>query len=516
MEHIWSVAGMAWGSILFWNLIFAVILVFFERRTPEKVWAWLLLLFLLPGVGFFLYLMCGRRLWGDGLGSREQEEEGREQESSVQEGKESKRQEREEQGKKEQRSGEQEEESKEQGRKGRESREQREGAEAYRLLKSYNEGFGARLTKKNQVTIFTGGQEKFEALLEDLERAKKRIYMQYYIIREDVLFHRIEEILKKKVEQGVEVKILYDAMGCRGTGKGFWRRLEKAGIRTAAFFPAFLGRLQFRINYRNHRKIVVADGKTGYVGGFNIGREYVGLDDSFGHWRDTHLRICGEGAAELERQFWQDWKRATGEALRESLAETSEKQEAFGEEGALCSLQVVNSGPLEEAEQIRDNYLWLITHAKRSIFIQTPYFIPDEPVLNALLFAVRCGVEVNLMIPCEPDHPFVYQATRSYAGQLVEAGANCYVYENGFLHSKGILCDGEIFCYGTANLDIRSFALNFEVNVTVYDREKAQEMEKIFRVDMEKCSQISREGLTERPFLVKCREQICRLLSPLL
>lgn len=515
MEHIWSVAGLAWGSILFWNLIFAVILVFFERRTPEKVWAWLLLLFLLPGVGFFLYLMCGRRLWGDGQGreeeenkeeehksqerekkgSREQEEESKEQGCSVQEGKESKRQEREEQRNKEERS---------------------KGAEAYRLLKKYNEGFGARLTEKNQVTIFTGGQEKFEALLADLERAKKRIYMQYYIIREDVLFHRIEEILKKKAEQGVEVKILYDAMGCRGTGKRFWRRLEKAGIRTAAFFPAFLGRLQFRINYRNHRKIVVTDGKTGYVGGFNIGREYVGLDDSFGHWRDTHLRICGEGAAELERQFRQDWKRATGEALREPLAETSEKQEAVGEGGAVCPLQVVNSGPLEEAEQIRDNYLWLITHAKRSIFIQTPYFIPDEPMLNALLFAVRCGVEVNLMIPCKPDHPFVYRASCSYAGQLVEAGANCYVYENGFLHSKGILCDGEIFCYGTANLDIRSFALNFEVNVTVYDREKAQEMEKIFRADMEKCSRISRESLTERPFLVKCREQICRLLSPLL
>ena len=167
-------------------------------------------------------------------------------------------------------------------------------------------------------------------------------------------------------------------------------------------------------------------------------------------------------------------------------------------------------------QQIRDNYLRLITKAEKSIYIQTPYFIPDESILNALLIAVRSGIEVNIMIPCMPDHPFVYWATYSYIGDMVMAGAKCYTYNNGFLHSKGIVVDGEVLCYGTANMDIRSFSLNFEVNAVVYDQKKALEMEEIFREDLKVCRQITRDSYAERKLTLRVKEQVCRLMSPLL
>lgn len=179
-------------------------------------------------------------------------------------------------------------------------------------------------------------------------------------------------------------------------------------------------------------------------------------------------------------------------------------------------MQIISSGPDHSEQAIRDNYLRLITKAKKSIYIQTPYFIPDESIFNALLIAIRCGIQVHIMIPCMPDHLFVYWATYSYIGDLVMAGANCYTYNNGFLHSKGLIVDGEALCYGTANMDIRSFTLNFEVNATIYDREKAQEMEELFRKDLQCCHRITREAYAGRSLKIRLKEQVCRLLSPVL
>ena len=181
-----------------------------------------------------------------------------------------------------------------------------------------------------------------------------------------------------------------------------------------------------------------------------------------------------------------------------------------------CEMQIISSGPDNTAQQIRDNYMRLITKAEKNIYIQTPYFIPDESIFNALLIAIHSGIEVNVMIPCMPDHPFVYWATYSYIGDLVMAGANCYTYNNGFLHSKGIIVDGKVFCYGTANMDIRSFALNFEVNAMVYDKKKALEMEQLFVEDLQFCSQITKDSYAGRSLKIRLKEQVCRLLSPLL
>ena len=181
-----------------------------------------------------------------------------------------------------------------------------------------------------------------------------------------------------------------------------------------------------------------------------------------------------------------------------------------------CEIQIISSGPDAQEQTIRDNYVRLIHKARKSIYIQTPYFIPDEAMLTALYIAIRSGIEVHIMIPCKPDHPFVYWATYSYIGDMVMAGANCYTYNNGFLHAKGLIVDEKVFCYGTANMDIRSFALNFEVNAVVYDEKKAREMTAIFKEDLKLCKKITRDIYAGRNLTVRIKEQVSRLLSPLL
>lgn len=389
-----------------------------------------------------------------------------------------------------------------------------ESIQDYRDLIVYNlETSGAMLSEDNDVDFFVDGNEKFRALREDLQKAERFIHIQYYIIKNDVLFNQIKDILIEKAASGVEVRLLFDAMGCRYVNHRVWKELNEKGVKTAEFFPAILGRLQLRINYRNHRKIVVIDNRVAYVGGFNVAKEYIDLDKKFGHWRDTHLRIKGSAVLGLQMRFVLDWNYAA----KENLLQNSQMF-AGVEPGKrdFCEMQIISSGPDNTVQQIRDNYLRLITKAEKSIYIQTPYFIPDESIFNALLIAVRSGIDVNIMIPCMPDHPFVYWATYSYIGDLVMAGAACYTYNNGFLHSKGIVVDGKVLCYGTANMDIRSFALNFEVNAIIYDKKKAQEMEKLFQEDLQVCRQITRDYYAGRGLMIRLKEQICRLLSPLL
>ncbi len=473
-------------NLFIWNMLFAVIIVFFERRDPKSVWAWLLLLVFIPILGFIFYLFLGQNMRKRKRFRLKEVEDHlneaiRQQEHQL---------------------------------KDREFGTENPEIADYTDLIMYNlETSEAVLTNDNDIDIFTDGNEKFEALIADMRRAEHFIHIQYYIIRNDVLFNRILEVLAEKAAAGVEVRVLFDSMGCRSVRHSFWTKLNQTGIQTSEFFPALLGRFQLRINYRNHRKIVVIDNRVAYVGGFNIGKEYIGLDKKFGYWRDTHLRIQGSGVLGLQIRFILDWNYAA----RENLLRNAKLFEGF-KPGVRdhCDMQIISSGPDHTAEQIRDNYLRLIAKAERSIYIQTPYFIPDESIFNALKIAVRSGIDVNIMIPCMPDHPFVYWATYSYVGDMVMAGAKCYTYNNGFLHSKGMIVDGKAFCYGTANMDIRSFALNFEVNAVVYNHEKASEMENIFREDLKHCTQITKDMYAGRTLFLRLKEQVCRLLSPLL
>lgn len=481
---------MLWDTIIqniaFINLLLSIVIVFFERKSPKSVWAWLLLLYFLPVLGFVFYLLLGadmkkRKMFRIKEVEDHISEAIRQQEYQL---------------------------------KSLNVEEFDTNLSKFTDLVLYNlRTSGAVITGDNDVDILTDGDEKFDRLIEDIRSARHFIHIQYYIIKNDVLFERIRKELVKKVEEGVEVRILFDSMGCRTVPRSYWKHLNEEGIRTAEFFPAFFKRLQLRINFRNHRKIVIIDNRVGYVGGFNIGKEYIGLDDKFGYWRDTHLRIQGSGILSLHLRFLLDWNYAAKENL---FGQKKYFEKVYPGERDHCLMQIISSGPDTARQMIHDNYLRLITKAKERIYIQSPYFIPDESVMDALMIAVHSGVEVNIMIPCKPDHPFVYWATYSYIGDLVMAGANCYTYDNGFLHAKGIVVDGKVFCYGTANMDIRSFALNFEVNAVVYNEEKAKEMEERFRTDLRVCTKITGNMYGGRKLIIRIKEQVCRLLSPVL
>ena len=316
----------------------------------------------------------------------------------------------------------------------------------------------------------------------------------------------VEKVLIQKAREGVEVRVLFDSMGCRTMKNRDWERLEKEGIQVAEFFPALLGQLQLRVNYRNHRKIVG-------IGGFNVGREYLGRDKKFGYWRDTHLCIEGAAVTSLAVRFVLDWNYAAKENLflEDSLFEIPQ----YTRNGR-DPVQIISSGPDSKTKMIHDNYLRLIHRAQDHVYIQTPYFIPDDSILDALKIAAKSGVDVRIMIPCKPDHPFVYWATYSYIGEMVAAGAKCYVYNNGFLHAKTLSIDGMVACVGTANMDFRSFGLNFEVNAVIYSERTVQRLERAFENDMTLCTQVTRKVYDERGLVIKAKEQFSRLLSPLL
>lgn len=490
MQQIWdafvTIVQFVFGHLVFFNFIFAVVIVFFQRRDPRTVWTWLMLLYFIPVLGFIFYLLIGTDMHKRKM-FRVKEIEDRLNEAIRQQ---------------------------EHQLKSRELQKQTPDIEGFSDLVMFNlDTVGAVLSDTNDIDIFVDGNAKFDALIEDIRQAKEFIHIQYYIIKNDVLFNRIRDVLVEKAAQGVEVRILFDAMGCRSVRKSYWEKLNRQGIRTAEFFPALLRRLHLRINYRNHRKIVVIDNRVAYVGGFNIGKEYIGLDPKFGYWRDTHLRICGEAILGLELRFLLDWNYAAKENL---FADSRYMQGICAGNRDRCDVQIIYSGPDTLLQPVRDNYVRLIHKAKEKIYIQTPYFIPDDAVYTALMVAIHSGVEVNLMIPCKPDHPFVYWATYSYMGELVMAGANCYVYNNGFLHAKGVIVDDKVFCYGTANMDIRSFSLNFEVNAVVYDERKAKEMAGYFEEDLKHCTLVTKSMYASRSLPVRIKEQVSRLLSPLL
>lgn len=490
MQQAWdafvTVIQFVFGHLVFFNLIFAVIIVFFQRRDPRTVWTWLMLLYFVPVLGFVFYLLIGTDMHKRKM-FRVKEIEDRLNEAIRQQ---------------------------EHQIRSQELQKQAPDIEGFSDLVMFNlDTVGAVLSGTNDIDIFVDGNAKFDALIEDMRQAKEFIHIQYYIIKNDVLFNRIKDVLVEKAAEGVEVRILFDAMGCRSVRKSYWEKLNRQGIRTAEFFPALLRRLHLRINYRNHRKIVVIDNRVAYVGGFNIGKEYIGLDPKFGYWRDTHLRICGEAILGLELRFLLDWNYAAKENL---FADPKYMLGICAGSRDHCDVQIIYSGPDTLLQPVRDNYVRLIHKAKERIYIQTPYFIPDDAVYTALMTAIHSGVEVNLMIPCKPDHPFVYWATYSYMGELVMAGANCYVYNNGFLHAKGVIVDEKVFCYGTANMDIRSFSLNFEVNAVVYDEKKAKEMTGYFEEDRKHCTLVTKSMYASRGLLIRFKEQVSRLLSPLL
>ncbi|WP_426381827.1 cardiolipin synthase [Bacillus velezensis] len=481
-----SISFILFGFFFVLNILLAVIMIFKERRDASASWAWLLVLFFIPILGFILYLLFGHNLRRKHLFQWEDRKKiGIEKLLKFQ-------------------------------LKDLKSRQfqfnNRATVDNKDLIYMLVMNNHAVFTEDNSVEILTDGRDKFKRLMKDISNAKDHIHLQYYIYKGDELGKKLRDALVKKAREGVKVRVLYDELGSRSLRKKFFKPLRDAGGHVEVFFPSRLRPINLRLIYRNHRKLVIIDGETGYVGGFNVGDEYLGLNPKFGYWRDTHLRLQGTAVHAIQTRFILDWNQASHHHTLTYVPNHFPECEPNGNVG----MQIVTSGPDSEWEQIKNGYIKMISTAKRSILIQTPYFIPDSSLLDALRIACLSGIDVKIMIPNKPDHAFVYWATLSYIGDLLKAGASVYIYDNGFIHAKTIVVDDETASVGTANIDVRSFRLNFEVNAFIYDVTIAKKLISSFKEDLLVSRKYTYEEYQERSLRIRIKESISRLLSPIL
>ncbi|MEF2964785.1 cardiolipin synthase [Paenibacillus sp. M1] len=357
----------------------------------------------------------------------------------------------------------------------------------------------------NETTVYTEGEDAFADMLRDIESAQSHIHLEFYIIREDALGFRVQQLLYRKAREGVKVRLIYDGIGCHKLSKSYIRRLEEAGVETGCFLPPWLSFFNRSLNYRNHRKIVVVDGKIAYFGGLNIGDEYLGKDPKVGHWRDTHFRIEGDAALWVQYTFLTDWYFVKNELL--SDPDFYPLQESKGSE---C-IQIVKSGP---DEPIFETVFSCLISAKRRLYIETPYFVLEPAIFLALKTAAASGVDVRVILPANPDSRIVYLASLSFVEELLEAGVRFYLYEQGFIHAKVIIVD-DLACSGSANMDIRSFFGQFELNALFFDGKTVDRLVRDFYRDISVSKEIDLARFQKRPQSQKCKEAAARLFSPL-
>lgn len=363
-----------------------------------------------------------------------------------------------------------------------------------------------------ETKVLTNGEATFKAILEAMKQAKHHIHLEFYIVRDDAIGNDIKEVLIEKAKAGVEVRFLYDAVGSWKLSKNYINELKTAGVEIEPFSPVRLPGLNNQINFRNHRKICIVDGNIGFVGGLNIGDEYLGKNEYFGFWRDTHLYVSGEAVRSLQVIFLQDWYYTMGVTLLTPIYLSPELalDEEFG------GVQLLSGGPDNNWNVIKNVFFAMITSAEKSIWIESPYFIPDDDILSALRVAALSGMDVRVILPSKPDKKLVFYASKSYYRELLEAGVKVYEYSNGFLHSKVIIVDQELASIGTSNMDMRSFHLNFEVNAFLYKTKSTETLVQDFLTDIESSKEISLEEHQNRPILQRLHESTARLFSPLL
>ncbi|PKM94192.1 MAG: cardiolipin synthase [Firmicutes bacterium HGW-Firmicutes-1] len=467
------------------NLVLSAIAISLERKNPTATLAWLFFMTSLPGIGFLFFILLSQNISKRKIFKYTAEES--ELYTSF---------------------------------LAKQARSFKEGTFQFNdvdmawfsdMILFHNRLSESFYSQNNQISVFTDGHTKFNDLIMEIEKATHHIHVLYYILKNDDLGNQLLNLLSKKAREGVQVRILLDHVGARSLPKHLIQAIKNDGCEVAFFFPSKLKYLNFKANYRNHRKIVVIDGMIGYVGGFNIGVEYIGESKKFGFWRDTHLKILGDSVISLQLRFFLDWRHASKKLLEISTQYIKESS-STGHAG----VQIVSSGPDSIHEQIKQGYIKMINKARNYIYIQTPYFVPDESILEALKIAAASGVEVRIMIPSIPDHLFVHWATYSHIGELLPYGVRVFIYEKGFLHSKTIVVDDIICSAGTCNFDIRSFRLNFEVNAFIYDKDTTSELKTAFDADLNYCREMTLALYQNRSLLVKTKETVSRLFSPLL
>ena len=372
------------------------------------------------------------------------------------------------------------------------------------------------LTANNKVKLLLNGEEKFPELIKALENAKSHIHLEYYIYENDVTGNQIAEMLIKKAKEGLEVRFLYDDFGSHGLTKPFIQKLKDAGVQTAPFYKIKWYALANRINYRNHRKIVIIDGFVGFVGGINMSDKYRNdlIPKNKLFWRDTHLMVMGQATSYLQYLFMCDWNFCSPNKLVYN--------ELYFPEIPLNNtieddvVQIAASGPDSSQPVIFYSLLESISAAKKSIYITSPYFIPGESLMDALIIAIQSGLDVKVLVPGISDSMMVNAAASAYYTELLQYGAKIYKYNKGFVHAKTMVIDDDLAIIGSANMDYRSFDLNFEVNAMVYSKNITKELKEAFENDLKESVQIDAIEWLNRPKHIHLWEKIVRLLSPFL
>ncbi|MBN8875974.1 MAG: cardiolipin synthase [Sphingobacteriales bacterium] len=368
-------------------------------------------------------------------------------------------------------------------------------------------------TRHNKVKLLINGEEKFPEVLEAIRAATSHIHLEYYIVERGEVARELVEVLLEKAKEGVEVRFIYDDFGSYSIRRQTLERLNAGGIKTAPFYKIRFLLLANRLNYRNHRKIIVIDGHTAFTGGINISDKYVNNKPGQLYWRDTHLRIDGPGVYYLQYLFLNDWNFCSGESLQPA-AFLFPSPSVHKKEDIL--VQIAASGPDSTQPTILFSLLQAVYLAQEEILITTPYFIPGESMLEALTIAALSGLSVKLLVPGISDSKLVNAAAKSYYEELLKAGVEIYQYQKGFIHAKTLVADGKLSVVGTANMDFRSFELNFEVNALVYDADFSRQLREVFYNDLKDAEKIDPLAWAARPVYKQMQEKVARLLSPLL
>ncbi|MCI3922613.1 cardiolipin synthase [Paenibacillus sp. TRM 82003] len=376
------------------------------------------------------------------------------------------------------------------------------------LLQSFPD---SEITERNDTLVIASTQEFYRLMMEDIEKAKHHIHMVYYIWNKDQWGTRFKDALVRKALEGVEVRIIYDGIGAYSTPSSFWEELRAAGVRVHCFLPALIAFFDKRINYRNHRKITIVDGRFGYIGGANIGDEYTGGDPRLGYWRDTSVRLEGDAVYQLQRAFAKDWIFVGGSRLGESKELYPEHNVDHRE-----AVQIVPSGPDTAWDTILEMFFAAFASAKERILVTTPYFIPDQSLIMALKTAALSGVDVRLLIPGIADSKLTLWATMSYIEEMLEAGVRVYRYQKGFIHAKTVVVDRYFATTGTANLDLRSFFSNFEINAAFFEAGTVERFAEDVFADLAESEEIRTSAFKSRGRAERAKEGIGRVLSPLL
>ena len=363
----------------------------------------------------------------------------------------------------------------------------------------------------NELIPLKNGKNTFEAIFNALEKAKKFIHIQYYIFEEGDLGEKFKSILINKAKEGLEIRFIYDALGSRKLSKNYINNLKDEGIQVYPFLPMRLGRLLSSINYRNHRKIIIVDGIIGFTGGINVSDKYITGDAVLGNWYDMHLQLKGAIVNSLQAVFAMDWSFASE---TDNLLNTRYFIEHSSPRNSVA--QVVASGPDSDFSSIQQLYFSIINSAKKYVYITNPYIIPGEILMEAMQVAAMSGIDLKLLLSTKSDSFLVKWNVRSHFEALLKSGVKIYLYPDGFLHSKVIISDNELTSIGTANLDIRSFEQNYEVNALIYDKKITTELKQSFLKDCKKSSEMNYQQHLKRPQLDRIKEGVAKVFSPIL